>query len=52
MLRLAYDVAANPGPLRRVVAELRHLGPGLFLGRLHVTIAERELRVSYFTLEG
>jgi hypothetical protein len=51
VLRLSYDVAANPPPLRRIVGELRRLGPRRFLGRMHVITRRGPLRLLYFTLE-
>lgn len=51
VIRLDYDVAANPAPLRRIVGELRHLGPGLFLARMQYLWGERVLKVLYVTLE-
>jgi hypothetical protein len=51
VLRLDYDVNANPAPLRRILGELRHLGPGLFLARMQVLWGDRVVKVSYFTLE-
>jgi hypothetical protein len=51
VIRLDYDVAANPRPLRRIVGELRHLGPGLFLARMQYLWGERVVKILYFTLE-
>ncbi|MFV8750934.1 hypothetical protein ACNOYE_10355 [Nannocystaceae bacterium ST9] len=51
VIRLDYDVAANPRPLRRIVGELRHLGPGLFLARLQYMWGDRVVKILYFTLE-
>src|SRR5690606_12269518 len=51
VIRLDYDVAANPAPLRRIVGELRHLGPGLFLARMQYLWGERVVKVLYVTLE-
>jgi hypothetical protein len=51
VIRLDYDVAANPKALRGVVGELRYLGPGLFLARMQVRWRGRAARVLYFTLE-
>ncbi len=51
VIRLDYDVATNPAPLRRIVGELRHLGPGLFLARMRFMWGERVVKVLYFTLE-
>jgi hypothetical protein len=50
VIRLDYDVAANPAPLRRIVGELRHLGPGLFLARMQYMWGDRVVKVLYFTL--
>ena len=52
VIRLDYDVTANPKPLRRISAELRLLAPGLFLARVHIPWRDKERRVSYFALEG
>lgn len=54
VLRLDYDVAKNPRPLRGLFGELRQLGPGLFLARLYYRRGRgdgRVLPISYFTLE-
>ena len=51
VIRLDYDVAANPAPLRRIVGELRHLAPGLFLARMRLMWGDRVVKVLYFTLE-
>jgi len=51
VIQLDYDVAANPRPLRRIVGELRHLGPGLFLARMQVLWGDRVVKIMYFTLE-
>lgn len=51
VIRLDYDVAANPRALRRIVGELRHLGPGLFLARLQYMWGDRVVKILYFTLE-
>lgn len=51
VLRLDYDVTANPAPLRKILGELRHLAPGLFLARLQFLWGDRVIKVLYFTLE-
>lgn len=51
VLRLDYDVAINPKPLRGFVGELRYLAPGLCLTRMWYVLGERTLRVSYLLLE-
>lgn len=51
VLRLDYDVAINPKPLRGFVGELRYLGPGLCMARMWYVLGERTLRVSYLLLE-
>ncbi|NJK32308.1 MAG: hypothetical protein HC927_07800 [Deltaproteobacteria bacterium] len=51
VVQLDYDVAANPGVLRRIVGEVRHLGPGLFLGRMQYLWGEKVVKVMYFSLE-
>jgi hypothetical protein len=51
VLRLDYDVAINPKPLRGFVGELRYLAPGLCLARMFYVIGERTLPVSYLLLE-
>ncbi len=51
VIRLDYDVAANPDVLRRFLGELRHLGPGLFLARMQVLWGDRVVKVLYFSLE-
>lgn len=51
VIRLDYDVAANPAPLRRIVGELRHLAPGLFLVRMQYLWGDRVVKILYFTLE-
>ncbi len=53
VIQLDYDVAANPRPLRRILGELRHLGPGLFLARIQVCLpgSDRVVKILYFTLE-
>src|SRR5690606_22795831 len=51
VIRLDYDVAANPAPLRKIVGELRHLGPGLFLARVQYLWGDRVVKILYFTLE-
>lgn len=51
VIRLDYDVAANPRALRRIVGELRHLGEGVFLVRLQYLWGDRVVKILYFTLE-
>lgn len=51
VLRLDHDVAANAMPLRGLVGELRHLGPGLALVRMHYVWGQRRAKLLYFTLE-
>ena len=51
VLRLDYDVAANPKPLRALVTELRALDGGGFLGRLQLVVRGRALMISYIALE-
>jgi hypothetical protein len=51
VLRLDYDVAINPKPLRGFVGELRYLAPGLCLTRMWYVVGERKLQVSYLLLE-
>lgn len=51
VIRLEYDVAANLGPVRRILGELRHLAPGLFLARMQFLWGDRVVKVLYFTLE-
>ena len=51
VIRLDYDVAANPRPLRKIVGELRQLGPGLFLARMQYLWGDRVVKILYFTLE-
>jgi hypothetical protein len=51
VIRLDYDVSANPKPLRSIVGELRYLAPGVFLVRMQLMWGTRVVRVSYFTLE-
>jgi hypothetical protein len=50
-LQLDYDVAENPLPLRGILGELRTLGPGLFLGRMHYRAGSGRTCLLYFTLE-
>jgi|SRR5262249_42712718 hypothetical protein len=50
-VRLDYDVAENPLPVRAILGELRGLGPGLFLGRMHYRAGSATACVLYFTLE-
>ena len=50
-LQLDYDVPENPLPLRGILGELRTLGPGLFLGRMHYRIGTGRACLLYFTLE-
>jgi hypothetical protein len=50
-LRLDYDVPENPLPLRGILGELRALGPGLFLGRMHYRAGSGGACLLYFTLE-
>ena len=50
-LRLDYDVPENPLPLRGILGELRTLGPGLFLGRMHYRAGSGTACLLYFTLE-
>ncbi len=49
--QLDYDVPENPLPLRGVLGELRALGPGLFLGRMHYRVGSGRACLLYFTLE-
>lgn len=51
VLRLDYDVAANPKLLRELVAELRVLRPGTFLVRTRYRFGQRSVKVSYYLLE-
>ena len=50
-LQLDYDVPENPLPLRGILGELRTLGPGLFLGRMHYRVGSGGTCLLYFTLE-
>jgi hypothetical protein len=50
-LRLDYDVPENPLPLRGILGELRTLGPGLFLGRMHYRAGSGVACLLYFMLE-
>jgi len=50
-LRLDYDVAENALPLRGILGEMRTLGPGLFLGRMHYRVGSARNCLLYFTLE-
>src|SRR5262249_12326138 len=50
-VRLDYDVPENPLPVRAILGELRSLGPGLFLGRMHYRAGSARSCVLYFTLE-
>jgi hypothetical protein len=49
-LQLDYDVPENPLPVRGIVGELRTLGPGLFLGRMHYRVGSGRTCLLYFTL--
>lgn len=51
VLRLDYDVAPNPKPLRGLIGELRGLGPGSFLVRMYLRAGGRVTKLSYFTLQ-
>lgn len=51
VIRLDYDVAANPAPLRNIVGELRHLAPGLFLARMQLRWGEHVVKALYFAIE-
>lgn len=51
VLRLSYDVPGNPRALRGIVGELRRLGPGSFLGRMHRITRRGPRRILYFVLE-
>jgi hypothetical protein len=51
VLRLDYDVAINPKPLRGFIGELRYLAPGLCLARTWYVLGERTLPVSYLLIE-
>jgi hypothetical protein len=51
VIRLDYDVSANPKPLRRIVGELRYLEPGRFLVRMQFMWGKHVVRALYFTLE-
>lgn len=50
-LQLDYDVPENPLPVRAILGELRTLGPGLFLGRMHYRAGSGRTCLLYFTLE-
>ncbi len=50
-LQLDYDVPENALPLRGILGELRTLGPGLFLGRMHYRVGSGRTCLLYFTLE-
>ena len=52
VIRLDYDVAINPRPLRGLVGELRSLGPGLFLVRMRYRHPRGLVTVSYVVLGG
>jgi len=51
VLLLDYDVPENVPPLRRVVGEVKRVGPGLHLGRMSVRWASGPSAVLYFVLE-
>src|SRR5262249_25736862 len=50
-VRLDYDVAENPLPVRAILGEARALGPGPFLGRRDYPAGSATACVAYFTLE-
>lgn len=50
-LQLDYDVPENPLPLRGILGEVRALGPGLWLARMHYRVGSGRACVLYFTLE-
>jgi hypothetical protein len=50
-LQLDYDVPENALPLRGILGEMRVLGPGLFLGRMHYRAGSARRCLLYFTLE-
>ena len=50
-VQLDYDVPENPLPLRGILGEVRTLGPGLFLGRMHYRVGSGRACLLYFTLE-
>jgi hypothetical protein len=50
-VRLDYDVPENPLPVRAILGEVRSLGPGLLLGRMHYRAGSARACVLYFTLE-
>jgi hypothetical protein len=49
-LQLDYDVPENVLPLRAILGELRTLGPGLYLGRMHYRTGSGHSCILYFTL--
>ncbi|NVB38088.1 hypothetical protein G6O69_09615 [Pseudenhygromyxa sp. WMMC2535] len=51
VLRLDYDVAANPRPLRRLSSELRRLDDGLYLVRVQIRLRGDEREFLYVTLK-
>lgn len=50
-LRLDYDVARNPSPLRVIRGDVRRLAPGLYLGRMAARLGDRDTPVLWFTLD-
>jgi hypothetical protein len=50
-VRLDYDVPENPLLVRAILGEVRSLGPGLLLGRMHYRAGSARACVLYFTLE-
>jgi hypothetical protein len=49
-LQLDYDLASNPGIIRRIKDEIRELEPGLWLGQAYLKTRTRNILWLYFAL--
>lgn len=50
VLKIDYDIADNPPWLRGILDEIVQIGPGHYLGRIHLRLGSMHLSVGYFEL--
>ena len=50
VLKIDYDIEANPDLIRRIVDELVEVGPGVYLGKILFRLGGRYHRIGFFSL--
>jgi hypothetical protein len=51
VLKIDYDIQDNPAWLRGILDEIVQVGPGHYLGRIHLRLGSMHLSVGYFELK-